>query len=106
MFYGLCGFSFSLFFKGTNERAWILIRLLKDKNYPGFTQVGVGSRLPLPPPSPTDPIAISRRPEAQSLPPVPKRAMNQAPGSRRWREGTSEIPQISDSQAVLPRTPS
>lgn len=36
--------SFSLsFLSGTNERAWILIRLLKDKNYPGFTQVGVGS---------------------------------------------------------------
>ena len=83
---------FFLFFKGTNERAWILIRLLKDKNYPGFTQVGVGSSLPLPPPFPTDRIAISRRPEAQSLLPAPKGAMNQAPGSRRWREGTSEIP--------------
>lgn len=66
----------------------------------------MGSRLPFPPPSPTGPTATSQRPKAQSLPLAPKQAMNQFPESWHWREGISEITQISDSQTVLPRTPS
>lgn len=39
------------------------MRLQKDKNYPEFVGVGMGSRPPLPPQPPMSPTATSRRPK-------------------------------------------
>lgn len=63
----LCCFSFSNFFflKGNKLKGFDLIRLLKDKNYPGLVWVGMGSRLPFSPRSPNSLSATSRRPKAR-----------------------------------------